>query len=166
MRIDTCGNLQIHVETSIGRIDSAEWTRLENGRSLYQSHPWLAWAESNCGADALYVLARDPTGNLVGAVPAYLVSAADTSWNSWYDPLAVFAGNDDETTNRRSAWFPLLVVGSLSGYHSNTLIDPSLTDAEQATVTRALIDRCRLLVDAQHARSMAMMYAPEGTAVA
>src|SRR5664279_1224128 len=106
-------DLQMHVATSIARIDSAEWTRLANGRSLYQSHPWLSWAENNCGADAFYILARNPIGTLVGAVPAYVVSGTDTSWNSWYDPLTVFAGDDTETKARRPAWFPLLLVGSL-----------------------------------------------------
>ncbi|MBA2593790.1 MAG: GNAT family N-acetyltransferase [Gammaproteobacteria bacterium] len=159
-------HVQMQVETSIARINSAEWTRLENGRSLYQSHPWLSWAENNCAADAFYVMARNPTGTLVGAVPAYLLSAADTSWNSWYDPLTVFAGDDAETQDRRSVWFPLLSVGSLSGYHSDVLVDPSLDDADQRAVTRALVLRCRALADARDARSMAMMYAPEGTAVA
>lgn len=158
--------LQMQVETSIARVDSVEWTRLENGRSLYQSYPWLSWAENNCAANAFYVLARDPAGTLVGAVPAYLLSATDTSWNSWYDPLTVFAGDDAETKDRRSAWFPSLLVGSLSGYHSDVLVDSSLDDADQQAVTRALVLRCRSLADARHARSMAMMYAPEGTAVA
>jgi len=155
---------QTQVEPSIARIDWAEWTRLENGRSLYQSHPWLSWAEKNCAADAFYVLARDPAGTLVGAVPTYLLSVSNTSWNSWYDPLTAFTSDDAGTMRRRSVWFPLLLLGSLSGYHCDVLVDPSLEDADQRTVTRALILRCQSLADARHARSMAMMYAPEATA--
>jgi uncharacterized protein len=145
-------------------IDPAEWTRLENGRSFYQSYPWLSWAEESCATDAFYVLARDPGGTLVGAVPAYVMAAANDSWNSWYDPLNVFAGHDATAAKRRSAWFPLLLVGSMAGYHSDFLVDPSLDEADRRTVIRALAVRCRALADARHARSMALMYAPEGTA--
>jgi uncharacterized protein len=159
------GDLKLHVATSIARIDPAEWGRLANGRSLYESHPWLSWAENNCGAEAFYILARSPSGTLVGAVPAYVVSlGTSTSWNSWYDPLTVFAGDDTETNTRRAAWFPLLLVGSLSGYHSDVLVDPSLNRAEQETVTRELTGRCQTLAKERGARSSAMMYAPEGAA--
>jgi predicted N-acyltransferase len=157
-------HLQISVEPSISRIDPTEWRRLDQGRSLYQSHPWLSWAESNCAADALYVLARKPGGELVGAVPAYLLSGVDTSWNTWYDPLTVFAGDANETADRRSAWFPLLLVGSVSGYHSDVLVDPSLSATEKRVVTRELVLRCRSLADERGALSMAMMYVPQRTA--
>jgi predicted N-acyltransferase len=157
--------LQISVEPSISRIDPTEWWRLEQGRSLYQSHPWLSWAESNCAAEALYVLARNPGGELVGAAPAYLLTGMDTSWNAWYDPLTVFAGDADATADRRSAWFPLLLVGSVSGYHSDVLVDPSLSATDQQAVTRELVLRCRSVAAERGALSMAMMYAPEQTAV-
>lgn len=159
--------LQIVVATSIARIDAVEWTRLANGRGLYQSHPWLSWAESNCGADAFYILARNRSGSLVGAMPAYVVpSGTDGSWNSWYDPLTVFAGDNAETDARRSAWFPLLLVGSLSGYDSDVLIDPSLNYADQATITHELMVRCQTVAKQRNVQSSAMMYAAEGAAIA
>lgn len=154
------------VLSSIGRVDSAEWNRLESGQSLYQSYPWLSWAESNCSAGTSYVLARDTAGVLIGAVPAYRLSAAGGSWNTWYDPLAVFAGNDTTKDARRPRWLPLLLVGSLSGYHSDVLVDRSLGGAARRAVTRALLRRCRALAGAGQARSMAMMYAPGALAAA
>jgi uncharacterized protein len=157
---------QTQVETSLSTIDPAEWTRLENGRSFYQSYPWLSWVEESSAADAFYVLARDPGGTLVGALPAYVIAAANTSWSSWYDPLNVFAGHDATATERRSAWFPLLLLGSMAGYHSDFLVDRSLDEDEQRAVIRALALRCTALAGARHTRSMAMMYAPEGTATA
>jgi uncharacterized protein len=158
--------MRIQVATTIAGIDPAEWTRFENGCSLYQSYPWLSWAEDNCDVDAFYVLARDLAGTLVGVVPAYLLSGTDTSWNSWYDPLTVFTVDDSQTNDRRSDWFPLLMVGSMSGYHSDVLVDPALDNPDQRAVARALVLRCLSLADELDARSMSMMYAPETRAFA
>jgi len=154
------------VRPSITCVDPAEWDRLGQGGSLYQSHAWLSWAESSCGVDACYVLVRDPGGELVGAVPAYLLPSADTTWNSWYDPLAVHAGHGGQDADHRARWFPLLLVGSVSGYHSEFLIAQHHDAVRRAAVMEHLVEECRALARRLGARGMAMMYAPGATAAA
>jgi len=163
---ETSVQLELQVETRLADVGAADWAALDHDGGLYQSRPWLTWAETSCGAEPFYVLARNRAGVLVGAVPAYLLSASNTSWNSWYDPLNLFVGDDPETPDRRPDWFPLLAVGSVSGYSSEVLLHPSLDEIGRRDVTRLLLQRCRLLTDEQSASSMALMYAPPATAAA
>ena len=157
--------LRIEVAEAIAAIDPAEWATLERGRSFYQSYPWLAWAEGSCGAEVRYLLAYNRAGALVGALPAYLLSGADTTWNSWYDPLTVLAGDPAGARRRHSAWFPVLLLGGASGYHSDVLVDATLDEAHRRLVIDELLRGGHRLAGACGARSTAMMYAPEKTAV-
>jgi predicted N-acyltransferase len=157
--------LRIEVVESIEAIDSDAWARLEGGCSLYQGHAWLAWAEESCGAQVRYLTAHDRAGALVGALPAYLLTGTDTTWNSWYDPLTVLAGDPAGARLHHSTWFPLLLLGGVSGYHSDVLVSPTLGEIDRRAVIRELVRGGRLLAAACGAHSTAMMYAPETTAV-
>ena len=157
---------QTCVELELASIEAAEWAALEGGRNLYLSYPWLCWAESSCGAAPAYVLARDAGGRLVGAVPTYLVTGVDTSWNSWYDPLTVLVGDRVQAAARRPAWFPLLALGSLSGYRGEILLEPSLTQLDRRDVIGALMRRCGALAGALGAKALAMMYVSQPVAIA
>lgn len=160
----TMSSLDVSVIRRIGEIEPADWNRLAHGRSLYQSYPWLSWAESNCGATVRYVTARDRDGRLLGALPAYLLTTAATTWNAWYDPLSVFVGEPD--IERREGWFPLLLLGSLSGYHSDVLLDTTLGDDARRDVTGVLAQEARVLAGELGARSTAIMYATKTAAEA
>ncbi|MFD5029802.1 peptidogalycan biosysnthesis protein [Streptomyces sp. NPDC058405] len=139
-----------------------DWGRLAEGTGLYQSYPWLHWAESSSGARPEYVLAHGGDGVLVGAVPTYLLSSAPDRFTTWYDPVRVFLAPHCDTTDATDRWFPLLLVGSASGYHSEILVRPG---RDRRAVARALLSGCLDLAGRSAARGTAMMYAPEAAAL-
>jgi uncharacterized protein len=155
--------VEIEVQPSITRVDANEWNRLEGKRSFYQSYPWLSWAQSRSRDTPTYVLARDSARHLVGAVAAYVLPEISDSWSTWYDPLTVFAGEEPAMRGRRPAWFPLLLIGSQAGYHSDVILDACLDGPQREAVTRALILKCHELAGPLGARSVAMMYSPGRT---
>ena len=146
----------------IADVHPATWASLERGRNLYQSHPWLQWAEQSCGVPARYVLVHATSGALVAAMPCYLLTRAQTSWNSWYDPLHVLTGEvaDQAAPN----WYPVLLLGSVSGYRTDLLIHPALAPHDRESVLQALLQGCASLGADLGASARAFMYAPPDTA--
>jgi hypothetical protein len=148
------------VETLAG-VPAVQWDRLAAGAHLYQSHSWLRWAEAYHGLPTRYVLARDASGALLGAVVTYLMCAVPGRLTRWYDPVRVFLTPHCDTAKAAQRWFPVLLVGGCSGYHSEVLHAPTLDAPGRAAVTLALLDRCRAIADELDCRSLAFMYAPE-----
>ncbi|MEU1407869.1 GNAT family N-acetyltransferase [Streptomyces sp. NPDC005728] len=156
--------IQIELKSSILQVAPEEWGSLERGESFYQSHSWLLWAEEDPAVRPVYVLAREPGGLILGAVSAYVWSGALDSRSCWYDPLRLFVAPGASADKRRPAWFPLLLIGSRAGYHSDLFTAAGLDGATREAVARALLRTCHELAREAGAQSMALMYASEETA--
>jgi predicted N-acyltransferase len=91
---------------------------------------------------------------------AYLLRRVPRGLTRSYDPIGVFLTPHCETRGAVSRWYPVLLLGGCSGYHSGILHAPGLGDADRAAVTRALLDRCHALAHEHRCGSVAFMYAP------
>lgn len=147
--------------TSLAAVSAAEWDSLAEHAELYQSYAYLRWAEESFGLPTTYVLARDGNWALVGAVATYLMRDVPERMITWYDPVRMFLTPYVDTTGAAEQWYPVLLVGGCSGYHSEMLFSASLDEAARQEVARALLAECRALAEAEQARSIAYMYAPK-----
>ncbi|NEY30957.1 GNAT family N-acetyltransferase [Streptomyces sp. PRKS01-65] len=137
------------------------WGRLAAGAGLYQSYEWLHWTETFTTAAVRYVLAYDDAGELVGATPTYLLTRPPDRFTTWYDPIRLFLAPHGPTAGADARWYPLLLVGSVSGYHSEFLVRPG---GDRRAVTEALVRGSLAVAAEAGARSVAMLYAPSATA--
>jgi predicted N-acyltransferase len=152
--------LRTYVVDSLADVSAATWDTLAAPAPLYQSRPWLRWAEAHHDLPTWYVLAKDGDGRLVGAVVVYLMRRVPNYLTRWYDPIRMFLTPHCTHRGAIARWYPVLLVGGCSGYHSGILHDPSLDATARAAVTRALLDRCRDIAEEHRCGSVAFMYAP------
>jgi predicted N-acyltransferase len=150
---------------SIRDIAESVWDQLSSANSsLYVSHRWLRWAQDDSSFCSRYLLARDAQDRLVGALPCYLLEREARSVDAWYDPMQVFVRPHVSKPADGSNWFPVLLLGSRSGYHGDVLVDPQLSSEQQSAVVRALIDASEHIAVEFGARSRALMYVAAPTA--
>lgn len=146
---------------TLADVPAREWDALAASARLYQTHGWLSWTEQYYGLPARYVLAREATGRLVGAVATYLREDVPNRLLSWYDPVRMFLAPYCGPSQSWHDWYPVLLIGGCGGYDSGILLSPCLDDAGRQAVARALLAECRAIAAAQGAGSLAFMYAPK-----
>lgn len=146
---------------TLAAIPVKEWNFLAASARLYQSYEWLRWAEGYYQVPTRYVLARDAGGNLVGAVVTYLVRSVPDQLLTWYDPVRMFLAPYCDTTGAGQDWYPVLLVGGCSGYHSEMLLSAALDRTARLAAAKALLAECRAIAAAEGAGSLAFMYAPK-----
>ncbi|GAA1407420.1 hypothetical protein GCM10009639_56190 [Kitasatospora putterlickiae] len=154
----------IRLVRSIAEVGREAWDRISADRSVYLGHPWLDWAEQSDEYRSGYLLAEDPEGRLLGALPYYLWhGGTGVSMNQAYHPLDLLAvprlGAAAEA--ERPLWLPLLLLGSRAGYHGGVLTDPALPGPHRALVIARLLEAARELADRSGAGATALLYAPE-----
>jgi predicted N-acyltransferase len=152
--------LRTYVVDGLAQVPAATWDPLAASAPLYQSRPWLQWAEGHHELPTWYVLAKDEDGLLLGAVVVYLMRQVPRHLTRWYDPIRMFLTPHCTHRGAIAHWYPVLLVGGCSGYHSGILHAPGLDETARAAVTRALLDRCREIADEHRCGSVAFMYAP------
>lgn len=157
-------HLQLTTAAAIAEVTRARWAPLAARAQLYQSYDWLRWAEDYYDLSPTYVLAEDAGGAPAGAVVTYLMEQVPTRLTTWYDPVRMFLAPHCDTAGAADRWFPVLLVGGCSGYHSEILLAPGLDEHGRAAVTRTLLTRCREVAAARGARTLAFMYAPRAAA--
>lgn len=143
-------------------VDPAEWDTLALDASIYASWQWLRMGEDLIAADSpgvrtSYVLARDPNGRLVGALPTYPTSALNSRL---YDPRHVFADLMTGSLSSASTWFPGIMAGGRSGYRTQLLVHPDLRADEREVLVTALVRHCQRQVDDGAAEAAWFMYLP------
>ena len=143
-------------------IPATAWNALGQADNLYLSHSWLRWADGDPAFHASHLLAWNDHGQLVGALPCYLWwRGREDSVNGWYDPVRVFIRPTASQPIDVDRWFPLLLLGSRSGYHGDVLVATGLPPSQQALVHAALLDAAADQATEVGARSRALMYVPE-----
>lgn len=160
-----CGRraVTVSVHETLTHGSAAQWAALARSAKLYQSNAWLHWAEVHYRQPVRYVLATDADGAPLGAVVACLMRKVPVGLTRWYDPVRMFLMPHCDTVGAPRRWFPVLLVGGYSGYHSEILYAPGLDDAVRAAVTDALLSRCRAIANELGCASLAFMYAPKAT---
>jgi len=123
------GSLELHRVSTLDSVEPGQWNDLSGAASFYLSHAWLSHVERISGADCTYLLVRDSSGTLLGALPTYQVDD-ETNTNN-YRPDRIL---DGRLTGRH------LLAGSCRAYDNDVLLHPSLTDDEQDLVLGLLID--------------------------
>jgi uncharacterized protein len=151
----------VSIVESIADIPATRWDRLAASAQLYQTHAWLRWAEAYHRLPTRYLLASDGDGALLGAVATYLVRSVPDRLVRWYDPVRMFLSPFCDDRDAARHWFPVLLVGGCSGYHSEILYTAGLDRAGRAVVTRALLDQCQAIAEEQGYGCIAFMYAPK-----
>jgi uncharacterized protein len=149
---------------SIEHIDRAKWEALTVGAQLYQHYAWLSFAEVYYQLPTRYIVALDRDGTLLGAVVTYLMRDVPERQTTWYDPVRLFLSPHGEARDAASRWFPVLLIGGCSGYHSELLFAPALDATGRRAVLRALASGCAQLAAEQGAGSVAFLYAPRSAA--
>ncbi|MFD4524306.1 GNAT family N-acetyltransferase [Streptomyces sp. NPDC058470] len=152
---------------SVHELKPADWERLSSGRTVYLGRPWLEWAEGSDDYESQYLLAEEPDGSVVGALPTYFWrGGSGVSMNQAYHPLDLLAvprlGTEAEAD--RHLWMPLLLLGSRAGYHGGVLVDPALPASSRARVIARLIQAAAELAETLGASAMALLYAPQAHA--
>lgn len=150
--------------TSVTEIGEAGWAGLTGAAVLYQTYQWQVWAEKYYPLDPLYVVARDEAGALVGALSTNIMREAPDRLITWYDPVRMFLAPHTSTDGANEAWFPVLLLGGCSGYHSEVLYAPHLDEAGRIAVRAALLAEAGRVAEAAGCRSTTLMYATEDVA--
>ncbi|HEY1520780.1 MAG TPA: peptidogalycan biosysnthesis protein [Solirubrobacteraceae bacterium] len=150
-------SLVVSTVESAQAVSAGEWERLAVRRSFYLSRQWLSAVEQDTAFTSRYLLARDGTGRLVGALPVYLWKGVGGVASAYYDTFQVFFSHLVPDA-RRAEWFPTLLVGSRSGYANQPLLNGALAPAARQAVLATLLDRALGLADELDARSVAMLY--------
>lgn len=153
------------VEESLDAVPARLWDGLVPDRAFHASHAWLCSVDEAAQGRfrAAYVLALDPTGAIVAALPCYLVE--NPRHYDLYNPFDVL-GPPAATPGPggglppagRDAFFPALLCGSVSGYDSAVLVDGTLSDGERLLALRLLVGEAEQLARRHGARTVAFPY--------
>lgn len=139
----------------IADVDAAEWDRLVPAGAMYLRHAWLATLEGNEHFVPRYLLARDPAGRLVGALPTYLT---DGRGSKLYDPFVHLLERAGRPSEERARWFPALLGGTRASFVNDLLLDPAGSDSSRRQCLTALVGAFDRAVAERGARSAAWMY--------
>jgi len=150
--------------TSVTDIGEVTWSGLTGAAVLYQTYQWQVWAETYYPLDPQYVVAHDASGALVGALATNVMREAPDRLITWYDPVRMFIAPHTSAEGANEAWFPVLLVGGCSGYHSEMLYAPHLDGPGRAAVREALLAEAGRVGEAAGCRSTTLMYATEDVA--
>ncbi len=159
--------MRIRLIHSIHDLEPSRWDRVSADRTVYLGRPWLEWAELSDDYESRYLLAEEPDGTVVGALPSYLWrGGSGVSMNQAYHPVDLLAvprlGAEAEAD--RELWMPLLLLGSRAGYHGGVLVDSALPGPRRARVIARLLEAAAELATSLGASAMAMLYAPQAHA--
>jgi uncharacterized protein len=144
---------------SLAEVGETDWARIAVRGGVYASRPWLLALEGQPGFDARYLLAGDPAGRLLGALPVYRMDGPGTV--SLYDHHALFVAPWSAAPGE---WFPALYAGTRAGYRNEVLVDPALDATATREVLRALVEGLAALAGDHRARSTAWLYLTESAA--
>jgi hypothetical protein len=156
--------VRTQVVASLAEFTPQEWDRLLPAGAFYGSYAWSRAVQRHEEFSVRYVAARDGAGNLVAALPVYLAAAPPRERQ--FDPSAIFgpAGDGDP-----AAAYPAAVVGVRAGYSTCFPLGPA--DAvgragDTDAVLAALLGRCADEARAAGARSLSLLYLPDGVLAA
>jgi predicted N-acyltransferase len=124
------------------------------------SHRWLRALEKDVDFVTRYLLARDRTGRLVGALPVH--EFVGRQLYEPYDPFALFIeplGREQ----KKDEWFPVVLGGTRAGYVNEVLCDPLLPESARARVVQQLLHALGETAHRREARSVSLMHlTPKG----
>jgi hypothetical protein len=146
-------DIRINVASSLRSVDAVEWDSLKSAAGLYTSHAWLLSNEADPSADVSYLIARDGSGALVGALPCYRPRVAGSEQYN----LRLLLRRDDVPRSRA-----LVIAGTRSGYRSDVPVSDHLAPAD-ASMVRARLLREAVLSASRDDRQVVLLYVP-GTA--
>lgn len=136
---------------SIHQVEAREWDQCDPSAGLYASWAWLSSEERDPLSNCFYLVVRDKSGNLVGAVACY---APRVDFSPRYDLRSIF----NEPSLPRSK--ETLLVGSKDAYHSALRISAELSGAARAEVRQLLIEQVKKSA-LELGRHAVMLYASE-----
>ncbi len=142
-------------ESLVG-ISASEWAAISSGLSLYAAYPWLRSQERRPDFNARYLVARDDSGSMLGALPTYLMRSAHGY--GMYNPFELFARPALREAGEIEKWLPTAFGGSRSGYHNEIIVDRTLDDDDRVGVVRTLLSGFWHYARSASAGSLAFMY--------
>jgi predicted N-acyltransferase len=130
--------MQVDVVDRIDQVDRDEWNALAAGQSFYMTHEWLHFQELlTPAATSRYVLVRQETGALAGAVPVHVRMPPHPEE---YRVSVLFA-----ELNLPDG--PCLLVGNGRGYQNRLLVDASLSEEDARLVARIFASAVQEIAD-------------------
>lgn len=128
-------------ESSLRKIDPAEWSHVACGRGLYVSYPWLLAIEADDeNADATTYLLVRQNGVLRAALPVYRRYRPDH--DDFYDPIVQFLPPKAAAHHANSAnnsWYPLVLGGTIAAYWNDLLFDDQTPEHVQLQALNLLM---------------------------
>lgn len=127
--------LSVTTVSLIDGLDFENWDAMLGPGGFYMSQRWLRVAETHATFRASYVLARDSSGALLGALPAYVTEASPPDRRYAVDiELADAAPGVDR-------WFPGLLLGGRAGYLTQFPLAGTRGSQVRSRLLKALVDK-------------------------
>ncbi|HET7875500.1 MAG TPA: GNAT family N-acetyltransferase [Methylomirabilota bacterium] len=168
------GRFTCRVVEALEAVPAHLWDQLVPGASLHLSHAWLRCVEEVAQGRyrAWYLLVVSPGGDVVAALPCYLVE--NPRHYALYNPFDVMGcpaapdgvlgspgGSGCPVEPGREAFFPALLCGSAMAYASALLLDARRPQAERDFALGLLVDEVERLSRQLGARTVAFPYVSE-----
>lgn len=134
-----------------------EWDQAAADAGLYASYDWLS---TTAGQDpCLYVMVRRrESGRLLCGLPVYILS--DPRDRGTYDLRVMLAGA--LSPEQRQAAFPMVAVGSRSGYYNSLPVCRSAAEPMAAEALRLALAEAAEIAVREHAASFVLPYLTTG----
>lgn len=177
--------IQIRIHRSIKEIDKSVWNALTSQQSIYFDYDWLASNEQGLFSSAYYICAYTTQNDLVAAAPAYVISDPNTCYFPYNikEMLIAPATLNEIVTTLCPVWlrhigksvlsiatrlalkilkvhfFPMLICTTPYGYVSGFIRAEGT--ANQADVTKAILEAMDSICEAERIPLLALLYLPE-----